>query len=113
MKQAKERVQKLLEKEPKYRDNDNLLIAEIWISEMNEIELGSTQVFLANFARGKFTSAESITRVRRKIQEHNEHLRGEKYNERHEVHEPNVRGEIRNWNNTIEIEEDGQSAIKF
>jgi len=34
-------------------------------------------------AEGKLPSYESISRCRRKIQEKNPHLRGEKWNERH------------------------------
>jgi len=75
----KERVKQLLIKQPLTRDNDNLLIAQIWLDEGVPSE---SIVFLVKYSKGGFTSAESIRRSRQKLQYENESLRGETYNER-------------------------------
>ncbi len=78
-KKLKERVKELLVNQIDTRDNDNLLISQIWLDEgvpVNSID------FLIKYSKGGFTSAESIRRARQKLQEEHENLRGEKYNER-------------------------------
>ena len=78
-KKLKERVRQLLIEQPQTRDNDNLLIAQIWLDEGVPSE---SVVFLVKYSKGGFTSAESIRRSRQKLQYENESLRGETYNER-------------------------------
>ena len=78
-KKLKERVRQLLIEQPQTRDNDNLLIAQIWLDEGVPSE---SVVFLVKYSRGGFTSAESIRRSRQKLQEAEESLRGETYHER-------------------------------
>ena len=78
-KKLKERVRQLLIEQPQTRDNDNLLIAQIWLDEGVPSE---SVVFLVKYSRGGFTSAESIRRSRQKLQYENESLRGETYHER-------------------------------
>jgi len=51
----KERVKQLLIKQPLTRDNDNLLIAQIWLDEGVPSE---SIVFLVKYSKGGFTSAE-------------------------------------------------------
>ncbi len=75
----KKKVRTILEKQPSTRDNDNLLIAMIWSSETKET---FTDEFLKKLAYGELTSSESIRRTRQKLQEENENLRGDLYNER-------------------------------
>ena len=75
----KERVKRLLTEQIETRDNDNLLISQIWLEEGVPLESIN---FLVKYSKGGFTSAESIRRARQKLQEENESLRGEKYNER-------------------------------
>ena len=78
-KKLKERVKDLLVNQIDTRDNDNLLISQIWLDEgvpENSI------YFLIKYSKGGCTSAESIRRARQKLQEEHESLRGEKYNER-------------------------------
>lgn len=78
-KKLKERVKEWLVNQIDTRDNDNLLISQIWLDEgvpVNSID------FLIKYSKGGFTSAESIRRARQKLQEEHENLRGEKYNER-------------------------------
>lgn len=89
---TKEAVIKLLTDKPKTRDNDSLLIAYVWHSEY----MGDNDVatFLNQLSSGKLTSPETIRRIRQKVQEVNPHLRGSKYNHRHEVLEPKFIDEV-------------------
>ena len=66
----------MLETYPHLRDNDNKLIANVWFAETNKKEV---IYFLKDLADGKLSSSESITRCRRKIQEQNPYLRGNRY----------------------------------
>lgn len=79
-------VRELLENFPHLRDDDDKLVANIWIRELGGAEKAkevSAYYFLAQYSGYKaFTSAESITRARRKLQNTHLHLRGEKYLER-------------------------------
>lgn len=75
----KERVKRLLIEQVETRDNDNLLISQIWIEDGMPLESIN---FLVKYSNGDLTSAESIRRARQKLQEENESLRGKKYNER-------------------------------
>jgi hypothetical protein len=79
-------VLELLTDYPPFRDSDEKLMAYIWKLEFekmgNPIADTSTKIFLRTMAYGNFTSSESITRMRRKIQEENPSLRGEKYAKR-------------------------------
>jgi hypothetical protein len=88
----KSRVEGFLRKDPRTRDSDNLLIARIWYEEVSE-ELTLTE-FLKSFSIGKYTSPESVRRVRQKIQELNPELRGTSYKERKTTLENNFRSEI-------------------
>ncbi len=76
-------VEKWLIKEPALRDSDERLCAAIW---RNEIERQAAPTlfpdFLAYYAAGKLTSAESIRRTRQKLQEEQPALRGAKYEAR-------------------------------
>ena len=75
----KQRVKRLLTEQIETRDNDNLLISQIWLDEGVPLESIN---FLVKYSKGGFTSAESIRRTRQQLQEKHENLRGEKYNER-------------------------------
>jgi len=94
----KARVESLLMVKPDNRDNDDKLISNIWYEEATErygwIPSGSELFqFLHDLSQGEFTSPESITRARRKVQEENPGLRGEKYKKRHENQE-NVKWQL-------------------
>ena len=101
----KELITKLLTEQPYIRDNDNVLIAEIW---KNEIFICSKQApdvhrilgldMLDYLRMGELTSPESIRRTRQKIQQENPALRGDKYNARHKGQEE-VKQELKDWNN--------------
>ena len=101
----KQEIYNLLVNDAKLRDNDNMLIAEIWRQEVAEIDEAKPKSILSNnlgvldyLGGGDLTSPESITRCRRKIQQENPSLRGEKYNARHKEQEE-VKQELINWNN--------------
>ncbi len=77
---VKDRVKALLEKHPHLRDSDNRLIATIWKFDLYHRDLivdETTAIqFLDLYARKQLTNAETIRRVRQKIQEENPELRG-------------------------------------
>ena len=82
----KNTVSDLLNEYSDFKDNDQQLVAWFWKLEMEAHGYPSsstpTQTFFKLMAFGKLTSADTITRVRRLIQEETPELRGKKYNER-------------------------------
>ena len=80
MAKIKDRVKALLVKHPHLRDSDNRLIATIWkydLTKMNMSVWGITAInFLELYSKNKLTNAETIRRVRQKLQEENPELRG-------------------------------------
>ena len=74
-------VGELLNDNPPYRDNDNLLVCRVW----RDVIKGkykfyvSTTAFLGLYEDGKLPTADTITRSRRKLQELYPHLRGDAY----------------------------------
>jgi len=81
----KGRVEELLKEEPKYRDSDTLLWARIvqdYLGGFEMLKHISAYELLRKFTKGELPSYESISRVRRMIQQDNESLRGENYHER-------------------------------
>ena len=77
---VKDRVKALLVKHPHLRDSDNKLIATIWKIDLFDKTInpkGMTAYdFLRLYSEGRLTNAETIRRVRQKIQEENPDLRG-------------------------------------
>ena len=63
------------------RDNDHKLVAWIWKNEMTSTISGDV-INLLN--TNQLTSWESIARMRRKLQEEDEELRGESWDKRHD-----------------------------
>ena len=64
----KELITKLLTAQPDLRDEDYILMAEIWLIEVNSkcpIKHLSAMDFLRILSAGGLTSAESITRTKR------------------------------------------------
>ena len=96
-------VERLLISSPKLRDNDRQLVANVWFVQINKdqnIKTMSAKDFLHELAKGNVLSSESITRCRRKLQEENVSLRGERWDERHRAQE-DVKEELRNWKNDV------------
>lgn len=88
-KALKDLVRELLEKHPALRDNDSRLLANVWSKELitkniiPDIGYCSARDFLYALSDGdKLTPAETITRCRRKIQEEEPALQGEKRKKR-------------------------------
>jgi hypothetical protein len=81
-----DRIQYVLEKDPRTRDNDDLLCSVIWFTEAemkNNPEMAALE-FLSEYSKGRFTPAESIRRCRQKLQEHYPIYRGVNYGKRKE-----------------------------
>ena len=85
MKDIKEEIKNLLTDYPDYRDNDLKLIAAFYYKFYGgkcAFENKSAMQFLKEFASGNYIFPDTITRIRRMLQEEHESLRGKKYNER-------------------------------
>lgn len=82
-------VAQLLREDKRYRDSDKKLSAKIWANQYGGIEKLkniSAFDFLCEYVKDStfLISQESIGRARRKVQEENAELRGEKYEKRKE-----------------------------
>lgn len=84
----KDKVTALLTKHPHLRDSDNKLIATIWKYDLMNLGLPpnetSAQALLTLYSQEKITNAETIRRVRQKIQEEDPTLRGTSHEARQE-----------------------------
>lgn len=82
---TKEKVKFWLKLDKTLRDSDSRLCANIWAKELMKekgldlFELNAVEL-LRMYATNELTSAHSIERMRRKLQEEYPELRGEKYN---------------------------------
>jgi len=70
---------------------------EVKLSELNMNDMSAVN-FLKMLIEGKLTSPEAITRVRRKLQEHDATLRGDTYVVRH-TKQKEIQSELKlnNW----------------
>ena len=86
LKELTSKIQKLLTTDPRYRDNDALLINRIQRDEMIVAGLPVDNMSMNDFFRvrldKKVSSEDSITRLRREVQEYYPETRGDKYKER-------------------------------
>lgn len=69
---------------PESRDDDKVLLSTIWVRELGDKE-SNIKDFFTEFLSGHLSNPETITRVRRKLQEKHEKLRGEKWEIRHKM----------------------------
>jgi len=76
-------VQQRLINSTKMRDDDALLMADIWRQELAELGAKSVYDVLNAIAGRMVTSPESIRRSRQKVQQDYPNLRGTVYNQRH------------------------------
>jgi hypothetical protein len=74
-------VKSILETDIEARDNDRILCVKYWAKELGS---NPQEWFLHLYSIGELTNHDTITRIRRKVQEENEHLRGNKYKARME-----------------------------
>jgi hypothetical protein len=72
-------VAKLLTRQENCRDSDDRLVSTYWYVYDNASIYFEGLEILKAFADSKFTSPESITRARRKLQHSRPELRGKKY----------------------------------
>lgn len=94
---TKDKVKAYLEKYKDARDNDGALVAYTYYFELQDLGRHPDQMtgtdLLKMIRDGRLTAGEAITRARRKMQEEHEHLRGEKYYERHQ-HQDTVKDQL-------------------
>jgi len=85
IKNTAKKVEAMLYKTPILRDDDNRLVANYWYKEIGPGLIDNMSIidFLTKYSTGQLTSADTITRARRKVQENNPSLRGEKWEDRH------------------------------
>lgn len=85
-KKIHDQVFELLLKYPHLRDDDEALVSNIWFQELADMDMDANEInaygFLRLYSTKKITRADTITRARRRVQEENELLRGETYNQR-------------------------------
>lgn len=65
---------------PMTRDDDRLLLVELWSKESSAKDIAG---LFNELLGGEISHPESVSRIRRKIQEKHESLRGKKYDSRH------------------------------
>tara|TARA_Y100001973_G_C5129230_1_gene296814 strand:- start:502 stop:819 length:318 start_codon:yes stop_codon:yes gene_type:complete len=96
------RVRSALNNYPPCRDNDAMLTSILWTEEVGPDKLKSMTAweFLTLHSRNELINARSVRRCRQKLQEHNEDLRGEKWEAR-QRHSKKVEAEIKNWNGKL------------
>ena len=80
---TKETIKKILLEKPHLRDNDNKLIAAYWFRELKNKNVNVEEItaldFLHRYADNKLTNAETIRRMRAKLQEEYPEVRGRAY----------------------------------
>tara|TARA_R110002020_G_scaffold9962_1_gene38647 strand:- start:744 stop:1055 length:312 start_codon:yes stop_codon:yes gene_type:complete len=75
-------VRGVLMDSPDSRDCDRLLCTKVWLKQMGNWWGVPTTGFLDMYVKGELTTADSITRCRRKLQEEDKTLRGDKWYKR-------------------------------
>jgi hypothetical protein len=92
-----ERVRNLLTSNMYLRDSDQSLLVTVWGLRLKEkgysLSTLSSATLLMMIAEGQLPPAESIRRVRQKLQQENPALRGKLWAERH-GHEEDVKREL-------------------
>lgn len=91
------KVKVLLEQDKKYQNNDEHLVAKFWWLEMAAMGIAegvSAKAFFHLYKDGRFTSADVITRARRKVNEEYPHTRGLAYHPR-KKNQQAIKDEIR------------------
>jgi len=83
LKSIKYTVKSILNSKPETRDNDNLLIQEVWLSQFPGLLNMNAERLLLHMKMKRLCSTKSIIRNRQRIQQEGE-FRGKFYNERHQ-----------------------------
>lgn len=78
-------VKLLLQRDARYRDNDNLLVSIIWFNHLNK-KIGAEKLaamsandFMKTYSEGRLPKVVSIVRARRRLQVEFPELRGANY----------------------------------
>ena len=76
-----QRVAAVLLKHPETKDDDRMLTAYYWTMQMADegLRLETFDDFKREYTFGKLTDAQTITRIRRKLQMERPQFRGKKY----------------------------------
>mgnify|MGYP003138641505 FL=1 len=83
---TKNTVASLLKNYKHLRDDDNKLLATVWLyKKPNRVK--TAMDFLHLLSNGKLPSSESVRRCRQKLQELNPNLRGRLWKQRHKMEE--------------------------
>lgn len=95
-----DRVKRLLLEKESRRNSDRILIAAVWYQEIKGEGLDPNTItgteLLRLFTEGKLSHTESIRRTRAKLQEEDpETYGGTNQDYKHDVKEPEIRGELR------------------
>ena len=94
---AKDKVKLALTNSNRCRDNDEVLLSEIWREDLKskgyDLKTLSVSELLVLLSDGKLTKFESIRRVRCLLQQHNVNLRGDLYYKRRQLQE-NVKKDL-------------------
>ncbi len=98
-KEVTARIHKLLAADPKYRDDDNLLMNRVQHDEIVAMGKDPKAIPIFDFFRFRIqnliTDEDTITRLRRKVQEEHPETRGERYKKR-QSKQAEVQDDIRN-----------------
>jgi hypothetical protein len=76
------KVYSVLTENPQARDDDKILLVEIWSKVTKAKDISE---FLSELLSGKISFADAVARIRRKLQEKHNPLRGEKWDVRHNL----------------------------
>jgi hypothetical protein len=100
-KSLQDTISHLLHTQSRLRDDDRRLTATVWAQVIKKIGINPRKMtgleFLTLYAEGEMPHAESIRRTRQKLQEKHPNLRGQRYEERQQKLEPEVREVMRAW----------------
>ena len=103
-KEVFKRIKNLLQKDPRLRESDAVLMARVWWNDLIEKGMNPTEISVTDFftlmVDKKLSSYESITRGRRKIMEECPELRGTTYAAKKKK-AGDVKNQIKDWNNHI------------
>ena len=95
---TKEIIKQMMLDKPHLKDNDNKLIAAYWFKELKHLNIDSKTItaldFLHKYANTELTNAETIRRMRAKLQEEHPELRGRAYEIRQETIQNKWRNEL-------------------
>jgi hypothetical protein len=93
-----EAVKSLIEKYPELVDDDQRLVVNFWIGEIYSSGSSIYEMLaidlLEIIKRGKLTNYDTITRMRRLVEEKCPHLRGKTWAERQRIKEKKIKSEI-------------------